>query len=194
MTATEAVRSARGAGTAGILPAVVADAKHLATNEQLEERGCYPRLSHPDAGTHPYPGQPIHLSATPASFRSDAPALGEHNETLLRDLLGLSAEEYEALIEDGVVCDRPPPPYHPLPDLANEGATEGRFHRPSVISRPMLRRKLAPFATASGLVEDTVTVAVQDDVPTVVPSTITIHIVERDWRGQRQQTKYRRHR
>ena len=36
------------------------------------------------------------------------PALGEHNETLLRDLLGLAAEEYEALIEDGVVCDRPP--------------------------------------------------------------------------------------
>ena len=35
-------------------------------------------------------------------------ALGEHNEALLRDLLGLSAEEYQAPIEDEVVCDRPP--------------------------------------------------------------------------------------
>ena len=50
----------------------------------------------------------MHLSATPATFRTDAPTLGEHNETLLRDVLGLSAQEYESLIEDGVICDNPP--------------------------------------------------------------------------------------
>ena len=94
--------------SAGIPAGVVSDAQQLATDEHLEARGFYPRLTHPDAGTYPYPGQPIHLSATPATFRTDAPTLGEHNETILRDELGLSAEEYEALIEDGIICDKPP--------------------------------------------------------------------------------------
>ena len=46
--------------------------------------------------------------AAASGRRNRAPALGEHNETLLRDLVGLSAEEYQAPIEDGVACDRPP--------------------------------------------------------------------------------------
>ena len=103
--ATEAMRVLQ---SAGIPAGVVSDAQQLATDEHLEARGFYPRLSHPDAGTYPYPGQPIHLSATPATFRTDAPTLGEHNETILRDELGLSAQEYEALIEDGIICDKPP--------------------------------------------------------------------------------------
>ena len=77
-------------------------------HEHVEARGYYPRLSPPDAGTYPYPGQPSHLSATPATFRTDAPTLGEHNESLLCDVLGLSAQEYESLIEEGVICDSPP--------------------------------------------------------------------------------------
>ena len=103
--ASEAMRILQ---SAGIPAGVVSDAQQLATDEHLKARGFFPRLSHPDAGTYPYPGQPIHLSATPATFRTDAPTLGEHNETLLRDLLGLSAQEYEELIEDGIICDRPP--------------------------------------------------------------------------------------
>ena len=54
-------------------PAAVLDARDLATNAHLEARGFFPRLTHPDAGTHPYPGQPIRLSATPAAFRRPAP-------------------------------------------------------------------------------------------------------------------------
>ena len=49
------------------------------------------------------------LLATPATFRTDAPTLGEHNETLLRGFLGLSAPVNQALIDDGIICDRQPP-------------------------------------------------------------------------------------
>lgn len=43
-----------------------------------------------------------------ATFRTDAPSLGEHNETILRGLPGLSEQEYWSLIEDGVAGDSPP--------------------------------------------------------------------------------------
>ncbi len=106
----DAASAMRVLQAAGIPAGVVSDAQQLATDEHLQAREFFPRLSHPDAGTYPYPGQPIHLSATPATFRTDAPTLGEHNEMLLRGVLGLSAQEYEALIEEGIICDRPPAP------------------------------------------------------------------------------------
>ncbi|HEY8490226.1 MAG TPA: CoA transferase [Dehalococcoidia bacterium] len=93
---------------AGVPAGAVLDARDLATNEHLEARGFFPRLTHPDAGTHPYPGQPIRLSATPAVFRTDAPRLGEHNEEVFKGLAGLSDQEYDRLVEQGVIGDRPP--------------------------------------------------------------------------------------
>jgi crotonobetainyl-CoA:carnitine CoA-transferase CaiB-like acyl-CoA transferase len=93
---------------AAIPAGVVSDAQQLATDEHLEARGFYPRLSHPDAGTYPYAGQPIHLSDTPATFRTDAPGLGEHNGALLQGLLRMSEQEYQTLLDDGVICDKPP--------------------------------------------------------------------------------------
>ena len=43
------------------------------------------------------------LSATPGSVERGAPKLGEHNEEVYRGLLGLSSEELEQLIANGVV-------------------------------------------------------------------------------------------
>lgn len=92
---------------ASVPAGAVLDARDLAINKHLEARGFFPRLTHPDAGTHPYPGQPIHLSATPAAFRTDAPALGQDNERIFKGLLGLTDEEYAALEEQEVIGDRP---------------------------------------------------------------------------------------
>jgi crotonobetainyl-CoA:carnitine CoA-transferase CaiB-like acyl-CoA transferase len=93
---------------AGVPAGAVLDGRDLATNPHLEARGFFPRLTHSEAGTHPYPGQPIRLSGTPAQFRSDAPLLGEHNAPLLRDLLGMTEAAYTELEQRGVIGDTPP--------------------------------------------------------------------------------------
>src|SRR5205085_490444 len=63
----------------GIAAVAVLDAKELVEDPHLAARGFFVPITHPDAGTHLFPGLPIHLSETPASFRLPAPGLGEHN-------------------------------------------------------------------------------------------------------------------
>ncbi len=48
-------------------------------------------------GTIEIPGPHWHLSESPAHIRLPAPELGEHNDYVLRDLLGLSEDEIAAL-------------------------------------------------------------------------------------------------
>jgi crotonobetainyl-CoA:carnitine CoA-transferase CaiB-like acyl-CoA transferase len=43
------------------------------------------------------------LSATPGAVRHGAPRLGEHNEEVYRDLLGLSDADLEQLRNDGTI-------------------------------------------------------------------------------------------
>ena len=47
---------------------------------------------------------PIKLSATPGAVRGTAPALGEHTDEVLGDLLGLSPEEIGRLRSGGVLA------------------------------------------------------------------------------------------
>jgi crotonobetainyl-CoA:carnitine CoA-transferase CaiB-like acyl-CoA transferase len=43
------------------------------------------------------------LSLTPGSVRSSGPLLGQHNEEVYRDLLGLSQEEMARLKQEGAI-------------------------------------------------------------------------------------------
>jgi formyl-CoA transferase len=43
------------------------------------------------------------LMSTPGTIRSTGPRLGQHNEEVLRGILGMSEEEMQALVETGVV-------------------------------------------------------------------------------------------
>jgi crotonobetainyl-CoA:carnitine CoA-transferase CaiB-like acyl-CoA transferase len=56
-----------------------------------------------DGGTYTVPGNPVHLSgSTPAADRRP-PWLGEHTDSVLTDLLGLSASEVDSLRVEGIV-------------------------------------------------------------------------------------------
>lgn len=93
---------------AGVPAGAVHSAADVHTDPHLRERGFFVRLTHPSAGTHDYPGQPIRFSQTPAVFRSDAPLLGEHNQAILGGLLGYPEERIAEMQAEGIIADRPP--------------------------------------------------------------------------------------
>ena len=94
---------------AGIPAGPVLDAKQLVEDPHLKERGLFEWVTHPEAGTHPYIGMSAKLSETPGSIRRPAPCLGEHNEYVLGELLGLSKEEIAELEKARIIGKTPFP-------------------------------------------------------------------------------------
>jgi len=92
----------------GVVAAPVADARDLALDPFLEARGFWAELDHPAVGRRRYPGLPIRMSATPATWRRAAPCLGEHNREVLIEVLGLPAARVDALERAGILRDTPP--------------------------------------------------------------------------------------
>lgn len=81
----------------------VLDAKELMEDPHLTDREFFETVTHPEAGTHPYIGMYAKLSKTPGSIRKPAPRLGEDNDYVLRELLGLSTEEIDRLEAEGII-------------------------------------------------------------------------------------------
>ena len=74
---------------------------------QLEARDYYQTLDHPVTGKRRYPGWPMQFSFAGRELHpSGTPTLGEHNASVLRDELGLSAEELEELRKDEIIGSR----------------------------------------------------------------------------------------
>ena len=93
---------------AGVIAAVVADARDLVEDDQLAARAFWAELDHPDVGPRRYPGNPIRMGLTPISYRLGTPTLGEHNDEVIGGLLGLSEDELAVLRADGVIAELPP--------------------------------------------------------------------------------------
>lgn len=65
--------------------------------------GLWPEVEHRAMGRVRVDGLPVHLSETDWTLERGAPCLGEHNERVLRDVLGLSAGEVAALHAAGAL-------------------------------------------------------------------------------------------
>ena len=65
--------------------------------------GLWPEVVHPVIGKQRIDGLPVHLSETDWDFREGGPLLGQHNEQIYGELLGLDATEIAALKEEGVI-------------------------------------------------------------------------------------------
>ena len=88
----------------GVPAGVVQNARDvLETDEHLRARGYYYYLDHPDAGRTAYDGPPVRLSATPGRHDAPAPLLGQHNDYVLREVLGYNDEEIAELLVEQVV-------------------------------------------------------------------------------------------
>ncbi|WOJ93590.1 CoA transferase [Congregibacter variabilis] len=73
-------------------------------DEQVLSRNMVVELSHPEGGSTKGPGNPIKLSRTDEESFSPAPLLGQHTETVLRELLGYSDGQLASLKDAGAVA------------------------------------------------------------------------------------------
>ncbi len=72
-------------------------------NPQIRHRGLLVDVPHPLAGSVPLVANPIKYSRTPLDYSVPPPLLGEHTDTVLRDLLGKNDAEIAALKNAGVI-------------------------------------------------------------------------------------------
>jgi benzylsuccinate CoA-transferase BbsF subunit len=89
---------------AGIAAAVVADNKYLAEEDaHLKARDYFVYLNHPEVGARQHAGMPWKMSRTECNVRSAAPTMGEHNDEVLRGLLGYNEDQIAELRASGAL-------------------------------------------------------------------------------------------
>ena len=70
---------------------------------QVLHRDMVMEIEHPTAGKVRMAGIPVKFSVTPASLRLPPPLLGEHNEAILSNWLGMSAEAIDELKKEKII-------------------------------------------------------------------------------------------
>ena len=73
------------------------------SDPHLSERQFYVDVDHPHVGSEWIYGMPWQLSDTPGQIRTSAPLLGQHNDYVLGQVLGLAAESLATLESQGIV-------------------------------------------------------------------------------------------
>lgn len=93
---------------AGVPAARVLFAHEQSGLAQFVHRGFIETLEHPVTGTARHIGFPARFGNGPLRVhRQPSPTLGQHNADVLRDLLGVTEEEYEKLLAAGVIGTKP---------------------------------------------------------------------------------------
>ena len=88
---------------AGVAAGPVLGAADEYEDPHLNERGFFLEVTHREAGTHRYPGMFFRYSKTPAGIRIPPNCLGEHNEYVFGEILGMSREEITKLEGEHVI-------------------------------------------------------------------------------------------
>ena len=86
----------------GVAATPVVDGPSVAHDPHLRERGMLQEVDHSALGKRMVLGAPWKMSKVPWEVRR-SPLLGEHNQYVLRELLGMSPEEIDRLVEESVV-------------------------------------------------------------------------------------------
>ncbi len=88
---------------AGVPAGVVESGEDLVADPQLNHRGTHVILKHPEIGPHIYQAPPYRFSKTPHELTMPAPCLGQHNEYVLKEILGMSDDEVAELLISGAL-------------------------------------------------------------------------------------------
>lgn len=87
----------------GVAAGPVIDQRDAYHDAQLQCRGFFEVVSHREAGTHLYPGMLYKMGKTPLSIRKPPPCLGEHNDYVFKDVIGMSDDEIAELEKEQLI-------------------------------------------------------------------------------------------
>ena len=87
----------------GCAAGIIATPEDVLDSAQLKARNLFVEVEHPEAGTLKFPSTPCLFSRTPWQLRRYAPHLGEHNEAIFCNRMGISKQEVLELKQKGVV-------------------------------------------------------------------------------------------
>ena len=88
--------------SAGVPAGVVLSAEGQFNDLQVKHRGFFHYLDHQVIGRHAYDGFSFDLSRSPGTLAA-APTLGQHNEYVYKEILGMTDEQIGDLIAEGVI-------------------------------------------------------------------------------------------
>jgi crotonobetainyl-CoA:carnitine CoA-transferase CaiB-like acyl-CoA transferase len=86
---------------AGVPAGAVIDEAAAFSDPHFNARGFFDRLTHPECGTHRYPGLGFKMRRTPNQIRRAACRMGEDNEYGYEKLLVTDHKQYTKLIAEG---------------------------------------------------------------------------------------------
>ena len=76
--------------------------KEISKEKSLRKTGTIVKVEHPERGPYLTVGCPVKLSASPAEVKR-SPLLGEHNEEILKNVLGYEGTELQSIIDSGAI-------------------------------------------------------------------------------------------
>jgi len=88
----------------GVKAGFVENMDDMFKDPQLKHRGFWAAVDHPEIGRYHAEGPPFLYSKTPFKIDRPAPMLGEHNETVFQKFVGMSKDEYDRLVKEGVIA------------------------------------------------------------------------------------------
>lgn len=87
----------------GVAAGPVMDQRDAYHDPQLLSRGFFEIVSHREAGTHVYPGILWKMANAPLGIRRPPPCLGEHNDYVFKQVIGLSDGEIAELEKEQLI-------------------------------------------------------------------------------------------
>lgn len=88
---------------AGVPAGAVQRNKEVIEDKQLQHRGHFVYMDHPEVGRHPVQRSEFRLSKAAAEHHWPAPNLGQHTVQVCKEILGMSEDEIMTLIEANVL-------------------------------------------------------------------------------------------
>lgn len=116
--------------SAGIPSGPVLNNKDTHLDPHLRAREFLENVTFPEErgiGTRPFIGRPYKFSKSPLKIKCPAPALGQHNERVLMELLGVSEEEYLVLEQRSIIGKAPIAGEPVFPAPISRQVEEGRL-------------------------------------------------------------------
>jgi benzylsuccinate CoA-transferase BbsF subunit len=86
----------------GVSALAVMDPDDLRSDAHLAAREALIAVQHPETGAERHVANPLRMTRTPVRHAGAAPRLGEHGEAVLRDWLGIGADEVARLVAKGI--------------------------------------------------------------------------------------------